>query len=195
MQQTLQSIGDKTVASESEIKAKFLKHQSGSLLVLSLVLETLNEETKVTEQVHRVLSDAKFWKLCKDKEPIIRYAWFKLVSMVVRTCPDLSVEFAKKICSSTFSSLNDHDPVSAATLWECALYIVASEKLKVGSLLFKMIENFNCLFFLAVSKRTQLLEDPLPSIAIGLARRWSWKCGLDFSESSSFVELLAARSN
>lgn len=127
----MDTIGDKSVANDTDIKAKYIKFIAGSLSALTLVVETIGVEKQLSDSLQKIISDPKFWKFCRDKEPAVRFAWFKFVAAVVRTCPELAMQHAKKLCSSTFSNLSDHDPVSASAVWESALSIIVSENLKV----------------------------------------------------------------
>ncbi|KAI1294576.1 E3 ubiquitin-protein ligase listerin [Halotydeus destructor] len=129
LNQTAESLGDKTVANLDEIQAKYIRFVSSSLSVLALVIQVVNDETKVKSHLEPLLADHKLWKFAKDKESSIRHAWYKLMSSIVHRCPSLAVENAKKLCSTTFSNLNESDPLVVSTLWEAALYIVASDEL------------------------------------------------------------------
>lgn len=73
-----------------------------------------------------VLIVAKFWKLAKNNMPLVRAAWFKVLTVICQKADGLLEGKEKEVTNTVFNSLDDSDPTVLPHVWEATLMIMST---------------------------------------------------------------------
>ncbi|XP_067848848.1 E3 ubiquitin-protein ligase listerin [Heptranchias perlo] len=126
MKETPETLSDPQSVPEEEREGKYLRVVTSSLLALKKLLDLLpeNESMVLKGRLMELLSQSKFWKYSKHKNPQIRSAFFELIIAFCQYLPELMKFEAAKVCPTVLLSIDDMDPVVCPSAWAAALYVL-----------------------------------------------------------------------
>uniref|UniRef100_UPI00398EDAED E3 ubiquitin-protein ligase listerin isoform X2 n=1 Tax=Pristiophorus japonicus TaxID=55135 RepID=UPI00398EDAED len=126
MKETPETLSDPQSVPEEEREGKYLRVVTSSLLALKMLLDLLpeNESTVLKGRLMELLSQSKFWKYSKHKNPQIRSSFFELIIAFCQYLPELMKFEAAKVCPAVLLSIDDLDPVVSPSVWAAALYVL-----------------------------------------------------------------------
>ncbi|XP_051871112.1 E3 ubiquitin-protein ligase listerin isoform X3 [Pristis pectinata] len=127
MKETPETLSDPQSVPEEEREGKYLRVVTSSLLAMKKLLDLLpeNERVVLKDRLIKTLSQSKFWKYCKHKNPQIRSAFFELIIAFCQHLPELMKSEAAKVCPAVLLSIDDMDPVVCPSVWAAALYVLS----------------------------------------------------------------------
>ncbi|KFM63260.1 E3 ubiquitin-protein ligase listerin, partial [Stegodyphus mimosarum] len=125
-EQTAKTMSETNLTSAEDVENKYILVISATLKALKLFLTTIlhSELQNFHEDLCSVVVENKFWKYAKNKESLIRSAWYSLISCLCRVKHDVFAEIEKKLVTAIFSCLSESDPVVAPSVWEATLHII-----------------------------------------------------------------------
>ncbi|XP_067896603.1 E3 ubiquitin-protein ligase listerin isoform X2 [Heterodontus francisci] len=126
MKETPETLSDPQSVPEEEREGKYLRVVTSSLLALKKLLDLLpeNENMVLKDRLTELLSQSKFWKYSKHKNPQIRSAFFELIIAFCQYLPELMKFEAARVCPAVLLSIDDMDPVVCPSVWAAALYVL-----------------------------------------------------------------------
>ncbi|XP_069746128.1 E3 ubiquitin-protein ligase listerin isoform X2 [Narcine bancroftii] len=127
MKETPETLSDPQSVPEEERQSKYLRLVTSSLLAMKKLLDLLpeNESKVLKDRLMKALSQSKFWKYCKHKNPQIRSAFFEFIVALCQHLPDLMKSEAVKVCPAVLLSIDDMDPVVCPSVWAATLYVLS----------------------------------------------------------------------
>ncbi|XP_032889152.1 E3 ubiquitin-protein ligase listerin [Amblyraja radiata] len=127
MKETPETLSDPQYVPEEEREGKYLRVVTSSFLAMKKLLDLLpeNERMVLKDRLIKVLSQSKFWKYCKHKNPQIRSAFFELIIAFCQHLPELMKSEAANVCPAVLLSIDDMDPVVCPSVWAAALYMLS----------------------------------------------------------------------
>ncbi|XP_072116707.1 E3 ubiquitin-protein ligase listerin isoform X1 [Mobula birostris] len=125
--ETPETLSDPQSVPEEEREAKYFRVVTSSLLALKKLFDLLpeNENMVLKDRLIKTLSQSKFWKYCKHKNPQIRSAFFELIIGFCQHFPELLKSEAAKVSPAVLLSIDDMDPVVCPSVWAAALHVLS----------------------------------------------------------------------
>uniref|UniRef100_T1IH75 E3 ubiquitin-protein ligase listerin n=1 Tax=Strigamia maritima TaxID=126957 RepID=T1IH75_STRMM len=125
-QQTARTLSDPDTTPVEEMEAKYIRIITSSFLAWKHILTVMpkTEHESLMENYSKMFSELKFWKFAKHESPLIRNAWFSLISTTSQLLPAALNE--KKLCPLVLGSLDDSDASVSPVVWEAAMYTLVT---------------------------------------------------------------------
>lgn len=125
--QTPQTLSDPKVTDPEEMKNKYIHVSSCSLNAVSLLLMSTAENKEKTAQVMSVMSpfvqNPSFWKIPKNKHPLVRSAWFSAIKNMFEYDPQLLGNSGTELSGIILPALDDQDGSVLIHIWVAFLHL------------------------------------------------------------------------
>nr|XP_020651892.1 E3 ubiquitin-protein ligase listerin-like isoform X1 [Pogona vitticeps] len=128
LKETPDTLSDPQTVPEEEREAKFFRILTCSLLALKKLLCMLpsDENCSLEEKLKPLLAQNKFWKYGEHNTPLVRSAFFELISTFCQHIPKSMSAEASRVCPSVLLSIDDSDAVVCPALWEAVLHVLTT---------------------------------------------------------------------
>ncbi|XP_024938302.1 uncharacterized protein LOC107265048 isoform X2 [Cephus cinctus] len=126
LQQLLQpQIVSMTFTAE-EIEARYQRVLVSSLQGYCLYFKSVPpRQIEKTKEIHlKIISSSKFWKLAKHEVPLIKTAFFNVLTSIIEYASELLKDEKKKTITAIMNSLDETEPGLLSAVWESVLVAI-----------------------------------------------------------------------
>ncbi|XP_030758114.1 E3 ubiquitin-protein ligase listerin [Sitophilus oryzae] len=125
--QTVKTIAAQNCTKE-EAEAKYVRVLLSCLQGYALYLQQVPTEQikEAAEANSKIVSHKGFWKLIKNEVPLVRAAWFQVLTVLCRKAMFLLENRETQILTIVLNKLDDGEPTVLPHVWECVLVAVSS---------------------------------------------------------------------
>ncbi|XP_045600152.1 E3 ubiquitin-protein ligase listerin isoform X2 [Procambarus clarkii] len=125
--QTAQTLSDPKVTDPEDMKNKYIRVLASSLNAVSLLLTATVKSTEKKPQIILMIStlveNPSFWKIPKNKHPMVRSAWFSTVKDMFEYDPKLLGNSRTELSSAIIPALDDQDGTVLPHIWIAFLHL------------------------------------------------------------------------
>lgn len=129
--QTPESLSDPKTTGPVDMESKYIRVIHCSLAGLGLVLRISSKvdngkKNDIMEAIQPLLKDQRFWKLSKNKNSMIRNAWFALLKDMFEYDKSLLADFVTQLSNSILPALDDQEGAVLTHIWIAFLHLATS---------------------------------------------------------------------
>ncbi|CAL4072477.1 unnamed protein product, partial [Meganyctiphanes norvegica] len=129
--QTPETLSDPKTTGPVDMESKYTRVIHCSLAGLGLVLTTTSKvdiakKNEIMEAIQPLIKDQRFWKLAKNKDSMIRSAWFALLKDMFEYSNSLLADSVAQLSNTILPALDDQEGTVLTHIWIAFLHLATT---------------------------------------------------------------------